>query len=756
MRKYLLSYIIALLLGLLAVYWILNAGKQLESTVFTPHPVNHSLQGYIAEIKSVFGETLRLDLSILIIQIITILGVSRAIGLLFARIGQPTVIGEILAGIILGPSLLGSWQPDLFQYLFPPASLPNLKFLSQIGLILFMFVVGMELDLKSIKKGFKDALFISYIGIIFPFVLGIGLAYYLYQTQGPKDMPFIAFGLFMGISMSITAFPVLARIVQERKLSKTRLGILALTIAAVDDISAWCLLAIVIAIVKAGSLASAVVTIFLSVAYVLFMLLILRPFMLRLGKIYSNRESISRGITAMVFITLLASAWVTEVIGIHALFGAFMAGVVMPSELQFRKILVEKTEDVAVVLLLPLFFVYTGLRTQINLLGDSTAWITCALIIAVAITGKFIGAFLAARIQKHTWKDSLSLGALMNTRGLMELIVLNIGFDLGILNPQIFAMLVIMALFTTFMTGPSLSFIEFIYKDRKAEKVAAMQQQKNFYKVLISFGLASSGRKLLRLATQMLGHKNKAVEYKAIHVTLGADVSLINVEDFERQSFRPIIAEAEKLDVPLKKEYKFAADLFKEVDGQIQEDQTDLLLLGAGKSLYTGSLLGNIVGVTKSFAPENLLDTITGQRPILPINDLIDEKARSFIQDSDCDVAVMIDRNFSDADSIFIPVFRIEDAVLLKYAANFARNSGSEITLSDQQGFAEVEREIAYFNTEFPSKMKRFEDKLIQKSFLEEQDLMLITYESWRMLLESKSTWLDHLPSVLIIRSKKS
>jgi hypothetical protein len=286
--------------------------------------------------------------------------------------------------------------------------------------------------------------------------------------------------------------------------------------------------------------------------------------------------------------------------------------------------------------------------------------------------------------------------------------------------------------------------------------MAAMQQQKNIYKVLISFGLASSGRKLLRLATQMLGHKNRAVEFKAIHVTLGADVSLINVEDFERQSFRPIIAEAEKLDVPLKKEYKFAADLFKEVDGQIQEDQTDLLLLGAGKSLYTGSLLGNIVGVTKSFAPENLLDTITGQRPILPVNDLIDEKARSFIQDSDCDVAVFIDRNFSDADNIFIPVFRTEDAILLKYAANFSRNSGSEVIVSEQQHFSEIDREFASFTTELPGKLKRSEDNLITKDFFDQQDLMLITYESWRILLENKSDWLDHLPSVLIIRCKKS
>jgi Kef-type K+ transport system membrane component KefB len=756
MRKYIGLYISAIALACISVYFILKSGKSLETVVFPVHVIDHSLAGYIREIQQLLKESITHDLSILIIQIVTILAVSRAIGLLFARIGQPTVIGEILAGILLGPTLLGAWQPEFSQFLFPVESLPNLKFISQIGLILFMFVIGMELDMGVLRSRFKDAIFISHVGILFPFTFGVGLAYYLYTDFAPADVPFLGFGLFMGISMSVTAFPVLARIIQERRLSRTRLGILAITTAAIDDITAWCILAIVIAIVKAGSLASALVTIALSVVYVLFMLFVLRPFMIRLGNIYSNRESVSRGIIAMVFITMLGSAWATEIIGIHALFGAFLAGVVMPPNMNFRKILVEKTEDVALVLLLPLFFVFTGLRTQINLLSDASLWKVCALVVAVAIAGKFLGATTAAKLTGQSWRDSFSLGALMNTRGLMELIVLNIGFDLGILSPEIFAMLVVMALFTTFITGPGLSFIDFVYRKSDVLKQNAEKQQTGIYRVLISFGLASSGRKLLRLATQMLGHKNKAVEYKAIHVTLGADVSLLNVDDFERQSFRPIIAEAEKLEVALQREYKFAADLFKEVDAQVQEDNTDLLLLGAGKSLYTGSLLGNIVGVTKSFAPENLIDTITGQRPILPVNDLIDEKARSFIQDSDCDVAVLIDRNFSDADSIFIPVFRLEDAVLLKYAANFARNSGSEITVSDQQGFPEVDREIAYFNTELTGKLKRFEDKLIQKSFLEQQDLMLITYDSWRMLLESKSTWLDYLPSVLIIRNKKT
>jgi len=610
----------------------------------------------------------------------------------------------------------------------------------------------MELDLGTIRKRFKDAVFISHVGIIFPFTLGLALAYGLYNDFGPKNMPFIGFGLFMGISMSVTAFPVLARIIQERKLSRTRLGILALTTAAVDDISAWCLLAVVIAVVKAGSLTSAAVTIIMSVLYVLFMLLVLRPFMIRLGKIYSNRESISRGVTAMVFITLLASSWATEIIGIHALFGAFLAGVVMPSELQFRKILVEKTEDVSVVLLLPLFFVFTGLRTQINLLDDAALWKTCALIIAVAVAGKFAGALFASKLRDISWKDSFSLGALMNTRGLMELIVLNIGFDLGILNPQIFAMLVIMALFTTFMTGPLLSFIGWMIPE-KQEKAPVLQTE-TAYKVLISFGLASSGRKLMRLAHNMLGAQPNAISYKAVHVTLDANVSLMNMEEFERKSFRPILDEADRLGVPLKKEYKCTPELFREVNGIAQNDNVNLLLLGAGQSLYTGSLLGNIVGVTKSLSPENLIGTITGARSLLPVNDLIDEKARSFILGSECDVAVLLDRNFSECDAIFVPLLRPEDLELLNYAQKFALNAQSEITVSagiDEEAFG------AYTSTlseNLKPKFKRLKEKVIQREFLDQQDLMLISYESWKSLLETKSLWIDHVPSVLIFRTQ--
>jgi Kef-type K+ transport system membrane component KefB len=333
------SYLLTIIAAFVAVFLIVNAGGAFESEEVknvAEQIVHVSPQEQITE---TFSENLGHSLPMLIIQIITIIAFSRFLGLFFSRIGQPSVIGEILAGILLGPSLLGLYFPEISAAIFPVSSLGNLQFLSQIGLILFMFVIGMELDVSVLKSKARDAIFISHVSIVFPFSLGVGLAYLTFQEFAPQNIRFISFALFMGISMSVTAFPVLARIVQERGLTKSKLGIIAITSAAIDDVTAWCLLAIVIAIVKAGAFSPAIVTIGLSLVYVLFMLLVLRPFLNRLGSIYSNKESISKGIIALVFLIMLCSAWATEVIGIHALFGAFLAGVVMPPNLNFRKIL---------------------------------------------------------------------------------------------------------------------------------------------------------------------------------------------------------------------------------------------------------------------------------------------------------------------------------------------------------------------------------------------------------------------------------
>jgi Kef-type K+ transport system membrane component KefB len=331
-----------------------------------------------------------------------------------------------------------------------------------------MFIIGMELDIEKLRTKAHSALVISHASIIIPYFLGISLAWFLYERFAPADISFTTFALFMGIAVSITAFPVLARILQERGLTKTSLGAIVITCAAFDDVTAWCILATVIAIAKAGSIASALFTILLSVLFVLFMLYVIRPLIRNLSVKYSSSENLSKRLVAIVFFVLLSSACITEFIGIHALFGAFFAGVIMPQNTNVKEMLMEKLEDISILLLLPLFFAFTGLRTQIGLLNDGQMWIICGLVIFVAVLGKFGGSTLAARLTGQTWKDSLSIGALMNTRGLMELIVLNIGFDLGILSPTLFAIMVLMALTTTFMTGPILNLIEVAFGRKRA------------------------------------------------------------------------------------------------------------------------------------------------------------------------------------------------------------------------------------------------------------------------------------------------
>jgi Kef-type K+ transport system membrane component KefB len=398
--------------------------------------------------------------SILILQIISILICSRLLGYLFKKMGQPTVIGEIFAGIVLGPSFLGWIFPKVAVFMFPEESLKNLQFLSQIGLILFMFIIGLELDVEVVRTKVRSAVAVGLSSIALPYILGIILAYFLYNSFAPKNVSFLAFSLFMGISMSITAFPVLARILQERGMTKTTLGSMALTCAAINDIAAWCILAAVIAIVKAGTITTAIFTIALAFFYVLLMFYVILPLLKKLAAIYISGEELSKTAISFVFIILLSSSYIAEIIGIHALFGAFLAGVIISEALIIKNNIIEKIEDVSLVLLLPLFFVLTGLRTQISLLNQGNLWLICIIIILVAITGKFAGTTISAKIAGQSWKDSLSLGALMNTRGLMELIILNIGYDLGVLTPEIFAMMVLMALVTTLMTGPTLDFIE--------------------------------------------------------------------------------------------------------------------------------------------------------------------------------------------------------------------------------------------------------------------------------------------------------
>jgi Kef-type K+ transport system membrane component KefB len=336
----------------------------------------------------------------------------------------------------------------------------TLGVLSQVGVVLFMFVVGMELDLQHLRERASTAIMVSHASIIVPFLLGAGLALSLYPSLGAPRSSFTPFALFMGIAMGITAFPVLARILKDRGLTETPLGTMAIACASIDDVTAWCILAFVIAIVKSAGLLSGIWTIALTFLFIVFMLVIVRPRLERALDRRINNARYSHAIMAGVLAFCLVSAWFTETIGIHALFGGFLAGAVMPSTPGVQSFLKQKIEGFSSAALLPLFFVFTGLRTQVTLLNDWPAWLMCAGIVGVAIVGKLGGSMLMARWTKMSWRDSFAIGSLMNTRGLVELVVLNVGYDLGILSARIFAMMVIMALATTFMTAPLLSLVK--------------------------------------------------------------------------------------------------------------------------------------------------------------------------------------------------------------------------------------------------------------------------------------------------------
>jgi Kef-type K+ transport system membrane component KefB len=406
-----------------------------------------------------------------LLALVVVIVVARGVGSLFAYFAQPPVVGEILAGILLGPSVLGRFAPAAQAYLLPKEVAPFLGVLSQVGVILYMFLVGVELDPTLLRKRGHATLAISHASIVTPFLLGALLALYVYPTLATRDVPFTVFSLFMGVSMSVTAFPVLARILTDRRMHKSRMGVIALTCAAIDDVTAWCLLAFVVSVAQARA-SGAFITFASAVGYIALIVLVARPAMVRLSRLYGIKGRLTQGVMALVFVALLLSALATDAIGIHAVFGAFALGAVIPHDTGLARELTDRLEDLVVVLLLPAFFAFTGLRTQIGLVTTGDQWILCGLIIVVASVGKFGGSLVAARLTGLGWRDSSALGVLMNTRGLMELIVLNIGLELRVLSPTLFAMLVLMALVTTFATTPVLHLITRGFKlyDEEAAK----------------------------------------------------------------------------------------------------------------------------------------------------------------------------------------------------------------------------------------------------------------------------------------------
>jgi Kef-type K+ transport system membrane component KefB len=383
---------------------------------------------------------------------------ARLLGALFGLLGQPAVIGEVIGGILLGPSLLGRIAPTLQATLLPPDVAGFLGVYAQLGVILYMFLVGLELDLGRVRQSGYVTLAISHASIIVPFTLGVALALLLYPPLAPGGVRFTVFALFIGVSLSVTAFPVLARILTDRRISRTPMGVVALTCAAIDDVTAWCLLALVVSIAQERA-SDALRTIALTIVFVAVVLRVVAPLVRRVTPLLDRSPDLTRTALSFVFVAMLASAMTTEYIGIHGFFGAFLLGAIVPQHSRVAVELNHRLNDFVAVLFLPAFFAFTGLRTEIGLVRGWENWAYCGAIILTACAGKFGGTLAASRWAGVGWRDSAALGILMNTRGLVELIVLNIGLDLGVLSPALFTMLVLMALVTTFMTTPILQLL---------------------------------------------------------------------------------------------------------------------------------------------------------------------------------------------------------------------------------------------------------------------------------------------------------
>ncbi|MBV8886768.1 MAG: cation:proton antiporter [Chroococcidiopsidaceae cyanobacterium CP_BM_RX_35] len=554
---------------------------------------------------------------LVLLEVLVVIALSRIVGVGCRWIKQPLVIGEIVAGIMLGPSLLGWLAPGIEATLFTDAVVPFLNVLSQVGLIFFMFLIGLELNPKYLTGKLEVAVLTSHVSILVPFSLGTLLALLLYPQVSNASVSFTAFCLFLGAAMSITAFPVLARIITENNLQNTRLGTLALTCAAVDDVTAWCLLALAIAVAHYNSMLRALPTIGESLLYIAFMVTAGRWFLKRVATHYERTGRLTQFVLAGIYMTIVTSAVLTEVIGIHFIFGGFLVGAVMPKNAGLVRELAQKTEDFVLTFLLPVFFAYSGLRTDIGLLNQPFLWLLCAVVVVVAIGGKYIGTYVAARVGGIEHREASALGWLMNTRGLTELIVLNIGLSLGVISPLLFTMLVIMALVTTFMTSPLLewTYPKYLIKqdlEEPSEAEPGLETATPNYRILVPVSNPSTQKGLMQLAVAIAGNR---LQRAVVH-----PLSLVELE--EDYAFGSTPTEADRLIQQRQSRLKELIQSLEppEVRQMVQPivqvtnnvarmtaqiatlDQANLILMGWHRPAFSSNRLGGKVGQILSTA----------------------------------------------------------------------------------------------------------------------------------------------------------
>jgi Kef-type K+ transport system membrane component KefB len=596
---------------------------------------------------------------LLVIQTILILGLSRIMGFLFIRLRQPQVMGEMIAGIMLGPSLFGWLMPGAFKQVFPADSIQYLNALSEVGVIFFLFLIGLELDPKLLGNRGRAAVVISNASIMAPFAIGALLAWFLYPqlfsvTPAPK---FSSVVLFMGAAMSVTAFPVLARILTERNLHRTQIGAVAITCAAVNDVLAWCMLAFVIAVARTAGFGPGLFTAGKSVIYILLMFFLIRPFLKRLELVFERSNRLSQNMLAIIFVLVLASSIATEWIGIHALFGAFLMGAIMPKGTAFVHALTDKLQDFTVVFFLPIFFAYTGLRTQIGLLDHASLWMYTLLIIVAASAGKFGGSAVAARACKFGWRDACTIGVLMNTRGLMELVILNIGRDLGVITEVVFVMMVIMAIVTTALTTPILYLVR-PTADSEAEEAAAREKaERRPFTVVIPVSLPASGGPLANMAVLLsppppLDAGRRLI---ALHLQRLADrdpysVRIVEAPTQRNEALEPLLNAARSLEIPVEPIAFVSRDVPSDIARIARLRSAELILMGFHKPVFGQAILGGTV--------------------------------HRVMTASDSDVAVFVDRDFKSARKILAPFLGGKhDRMALELAGRIARNGQASLTV---------------------------------------------------------------------------
>jgi Kef-type K+ transport systems, membrane components len=725
-------------------------------TVNTTIPANNNEQDFsLIDIHNVLDPA-----AMLMLQILAILLVSRIFNWFFAKIGQPNVIGEILAGIALGPSLLGMVFPEAYNFLFAPSSLSNLYILSQIGLVLFMFTVGMELDINALRNKMGVTFVVGNTSILFPFLAGMILAYFIYEEFASAHVDFIPFTLFIGISMSITAFPVLARIIHEKGLAKTHIGAISITAAAFNDVAAWCILAVIIAVTQTGTVVGSLYTIGFCIIYVAIMLLVIRPFLNRIAKVYKNSEVVNRSIFAFFIFILIASAYISQIIGIHAIFGAFLAGFIMPPLPAFRKLIVNRIEDLSLTLFLPLFFVYTGLRTEIGLLNTPHLWFVCLIFILVAIFGKFAGSAFSAKILGESWKDSLQIGVLMNTRGLIEVVILNIGYEMGVLPPAIFVMLVIMALVTTFITTPMLNLITKLFPDKSPAGQKKVQQVLGIFKTMIAMGNPENGKAFLNVAKTVLTGNRNILSINVLHITPGANTNPIYSEDFAAESFEEIKKEALRLEIPVSTDYSVSDNIEQSIIQETNYHNFDFLLVGAGISMADSSMNSKNQTLAKIPVLNKIASNISRYSDIFYPGLLIKDKTKYFIEHSACSVGVFVNRHFIEISTIVVLVYYETDDFLLRYARRMLQNNSAiSFFFVDFNNLFEnneaMRDRITDLKTQFPRAIKMLKNSGNIDSVLSKFSFMLTSYQTWNILTEQNDKLLSHIPSTLVINKKE-